>query len=415
MKKTIKTVILVLVLIMVCGTVSAYAFNAGDVVEWGETGYGGEIQGVRPCVYEGTLTEGENILTRNGNLCCREFRAEKDGYYSVEYDRYEIGWIEVSERLEDGKPIDAREMFESESAKEQTLVYLEKGTHFISYLLLDGTETAVMKIGYQNTEIADLEFAEGTFDNLVLGADVWYSEGSGEPGYGMNTEVTVIFNDGKEYKLNYAKIILSTGEYLENGENEITLSLFDYSETQTITLYTADYYIEDIEVENLEKYLNSVKYYDGSYESAFEDGIDSKVTIRFNDGTEVSWNGIGKDATVPFPNGRFYTLWVIENAYSQKGEVELGFEIAEEYFGIGECKVRNATFAENAQKLLKYIMLQADRIQYQFEDFGRALTEGRIESAEHFMRWMASLSATVTDHGGYAVEEIKEFCGYYAA
>lgn len=413
MKKIIKTVALALVLIMICGTVSAFAFNVGEVIEWGETGCGGEIQGYSMCVYEGTLTEGENTLTRSGLLCCREFNAAKDGYYSIEYNRNEIGWFDVSERLENGSPVDTKELLESESENEQILVYLEKGTHFVSYLILDGTETAVMKIEYQNVEISDLKFEEGTFDDLVLGADVWYSEGSGEPGYGMNIGATVVFTNGKEYNLNYAKFVLGTDGYLENGENEVTVGIFDYTETQTLTVYTVDYLIEDIEIENLDKYLNSVKYYDGSYESVFEDGIDGKVTIKFNDGTAVTWNEIKSNATVPFPNGRYYTLWVIENSYSKEGKVEMGFEIAEKYFSIGECKVRKATFAENSEKLEKYILLQADRIKYHFEEFYNAVAGGRVDSVEKLVSWVISFYDTVTEHGGYAAEEIRTFCDYY--
>ncbi len=413
MKKIIKTVALIFAFVMMCSTVSAFAVNVGAVIEWGETGYGNEIQGYRMCVYEGTLTEGENKLSRNEQLCCREFNAAKDGYYSVEYNRNEIGWFDVSERLENGNPVDTKELFESESENEQTLVYLEKGTHFISYLLLDGTETAVMKIEYQNVEISDIKFEEGTFDNLVLGADVWYSEGTGEPCYGMNIDATVVFTNGKEFELNYAKFVLGTDGYLENGESEVTVSIFDYTETQTITLYTVDYFIEDIEIENLDKYLNSVKFYDGSYESTFEDGIDGKVTIRFNDGTAVTWNGIESNATVPFPNGRFYALWVVEDSYSKEGKVELGFDIAEKYFSIGECKVRNATFAENSEKLGKYILLQLDRIEFSFSEFSNAFKEGRIDSVDMLVSWLMSLCDTVHNHGGYAVKEIKEFCEYY--
>lgn len=413
MKKLIKTVAAVLAVIMMFGSISAFAFNVGEVIEWGETGCYGEIQGYRPCVYEGTLTEGENALSRNGLLCCREFYAEKDGYYSIEYNRNEIGWFDVSEKTENGVPIDDREMFESQTTDEQTLVYLEKGTHFVSYLLLDGTETAVMKIEYQNVKISDIKFEEGTFDDLVLGADVWYSEGSGEPNYGMNIGATVVFTNGKEYDLNHAKFVLGTDGYLENGENEVTVGIFDYTEPKILTLYTVDYLIEDIEIENLDKYLNSVKYYDGSYDSVFEDGIDGKVTVKFNDGTAVTWKEIKSNATVPFPNGRFYTLWVIEDSYSEEGKVKLGFEIAEEYFSIGECKVREATFAENSEKLEKYILLQLDRIKYYFSDFLEAVEDGRVNTVEELFSWILSLSRTISEHGGYALEEIKVFCDYY--
>lgn len=414
MKKFIKTVAAILALVMMFGSVSAFAAGAGEKLYWGETTYGGEIQGYSSYIYEGTLKEGENKLVYNEWTCCREFYAEKDGYYSFEYNRNLLCCIGVSERIEDGIPVDERKLFESNTADEQTLVYLEKGEHFVSYnFCREETENAKLKIEYQDIEITDLKFKEGTFDDLIFAADVWIDESSGETVYGMNTDATVVFSNGKEFEICYGKFIIGVDGQLNEGENEVTVSIFDYSEKQTLTVYHANHFIKSISITNLDKYLNSVKYYDGSYVSDFEDGMPETLVVTFNDGSKAVYNGFEYWEGIDFPNGRSYEMWIVEDSDNPDGKVRFVFDIAEEYFEIGESKVRDATLAENTEKLEKYIKLQTERIKYYFNDFLEAVENGRVTTVENFVSWLMSLCRVTAEHGGYAVKEIKTFCDYY--
>ncbi len=367
MKKTMKSIIAAtLALAMLLCSVPAFAYNAGDAVEWPVNRY----EYIDLYQYAGELEIGNNtVFCEKNNICCN-IKVEKAGYYLLSGD--EMGYINVSENIQpDGSPqgnADVLEVFENE--KDESVVYLPEGESFIGFYTDNSTTETEITVSYFDEKIVDVEFDENSFNDLIFWVDYWFSPDDGGEKIGMHRDARITFSNGSVYEVRYGKFVFDYEKVSENEYN-LTILLPGYEEDFVMTCCEVKDIVKNVEITNIDKYLDSVLNYDNSADSLFEDDAlkNEKIILTFADGSTYT---IDKPYdfvdSVDFPNGRGYEM-VIYDAVEEDGSVKLVVEIAGQNAAEFECDVRKANFFENFSVLTDSLAENLNLIIYEYKMF----------------------------------------------
>lgn len=407
MKKTLKSIIaaaLALTLLF-CSFVPAFAFEVGDNVEWCYCSY----DYVDFYTYAGVITEGENEFILSNRYNCFTADFEKPGFYLFSFNEELVNSIVVSEKIHDGAPCGEINILHSND-EGKVLAYIPDEETYIGFRVANELSVVNVEISYYDYEIADIVFENGDLENLVYGGDFRLSEGENK--ISIRSDIEVLFENGEKYFTEFGRLDFALNGEIAYGENKVTFNLADYSEEVTITVCYAMNYIQKIEITNLEKYLYSVRYYDGRIKSAFDNGAleNETVTITYWDGTVETYSGLGNYGRIELPNGRFYDVWL--EALDKGDSVEFVVTVAGQILLARECSYRNATVIENLTSLNKYIGLHVERISDSFKSIFKRVANGNSFFAE-LSDWVSSefMKAEIN----YIREAVEEFMTYYTS
>lgn len=151
-----------------------------------------------------------------------------------------------------------------------------------------------------------------TFDyDQLFDCDFDYGKHSGgEKHYFSSTaDATIEFSSGKIFKYTDGIISGKLDSEYKDGVNDIQIELFEEVVSSTATVYPVSHYISDIEISNLEYYMeNSTEYYN------YCDGLEpdgETVTVTFADGStqQFEYYEYGSNC-VTLPNGQNYRIYV---------------------------------------------------------------------------------------------------------
>ena len=285
MKKTLKAILgMTIALIMVFGSIPAFAAQIGDTVLWVDT-YEDEVYSYEH-LYGGKLTEGHNELE-----ACTE-----DGDYYFEFDAPETGYYYISTEVyfgdfgRDGNIYDVERPDGWLYTEEDHLriVYLEKGTVILGAYIWEN-EFDSIEIEYIDDEIVDVEYDESLVNNLIINSDMYLNS---DGFYYYVDEYTVEFSNGETVEAVDSSLEFKIESKPVNGENTVYMTFANYEEEKKVNLYYIDSLVESIELSNVEDYLTGYEYYDGSY--YFHDYNGEEITVNYTDGTSETfvygWN-----------------------------------------------------------------------------------------------------------------------------
>ncbi|MBQ2848059.1 MAG: hypothetical protein IJO03_06040 [Clostridia bacterium] len=220
--------------------------------------------------------------------------------------------------------------------------------------------------------------------------------------------------------------------YLEEGKNYIQVSADDegtdinisyHSETADIEMFEAAYYVESIEIANIEKYKVAYEYYFSSFEEgkggfgcidACDDG--AMVTVNFKDGTKTTFEycyDYEKDdynTSVTLPNGKEYHLAIYQSVNFEGEEIYLVASIAEYVFLKEECTIEKVSMGENvdalSEEVSKYSEYLSEHIAWCFE----FMFDPEVNDFMYYFEQLFSGSAGLIR---IIFNEIALFIGYY--
>lgn len=409
MKKTFKTILAAVLAftLVFCAFVPAFAFEQNDTVEWCFCSY----EYVDTYNYAGELSEGEHELILNDTYNCFKADFEKSGFYLLTFDQELVNRILVSKTVHNGMPCsEANVLFSEEGGK--AIVYIPDEETYIGLWMVSDLTVADIEISYYGYEIEDVAFKDGLFENVIYGEDFRIFADENRISFWSYAEV--IFENGEKYCADYGWFDFVLNGEIAYGENEVTYVFGDYSEEITITVCYAMNYIQKIEITNLENYLHSVRYYDGTLESDFEYGAleGEGVTITFWDGTTEVIEEFDVYDMVQLPNGRYYEMNIME--IDNGDSVEFAFSVAGQILLSRKCELENAGLLQNIERLKENIHRQTKWIVYEIREFVNALgNPGHNLTASEIACWISGIGKTAETRMGYVKEEIAMFCEYY--
>jgi len=387
MKKTLKSIVAaILALVVLLCSMPAFAAEEGETVKWygtcsrsDEYYCAGELEEGKVEFNEDipdsifytfdAAEEGYYLLTReNGWLAFFEPQEIKsDGYYGEKYGEVNIGII-------------------SETGHFADLYYLEEGEHIFGVTYGEGTaspsslaECGGFSFGYCGKEVVDLGFDEYALNDYIIDTIRWdeYSGvESGYPYYLYMSGVSVIFEPEKTVTVDRNAFSLVSQEELKEGANNFTIRFLGYEENVTITAYPLSHFIESAELSNVEKNLDVMFYYDGSFKpSEIFEG--EHVTVTFTDGTKKECViDVYNSAEIEFDNGRIYTIDVgyasnFDDPKNPGCSIYIQFSY-EDIIGNYVCNVKQVSDKENLEWLMDKIELntkwEIENIKHAFND-----------------------------------------------
>jgi len=426
MKKTLKSIIAAtLALAMLLCSVPAFAAEEGETVKWyGTWSHTDEYY------YEGELEEGETKFDENiPDSVYYTFNAEEEGYYVLTRENGWLAFFEPAEIKEDGfygeKYSDVNIGIMSETGHFADMFYLEEGEHIFGVTYGEGTAspTSLAECGgfsfeYFGKEVVDLEFDEYALNDYIINSIRWdeYSDvESGYPYYLYMSGVSVIFETEKTVTVDRNAFSLVSQEELKEGANDFTIRFLDYEENVTITAYPLSHFIESAELSNVEKNLDVMFYYDGSFKHS-ENFEGEYVTVTFTDGTKKEYviNEFNS-AEIEFDNGRIYTVDVgyaskFDDPKNPECSIYIQFSY-EDIIGNYECNAEMVSYRENLKWFINNVELntkwQIKNIKYAFENL--LMSASPLEFIDNVSIFVSELSVNLNVIIENLTEEIDMF------
>lgn len=338
MKRSLKSIFCVLVVaVMAFSPISSFAFEL-DGAEY---------------IYAGELAEGMNNFFENTlweerydeiDFYCT-FTAEIDGYYGFGFGHMHC-YIEGDVYADDGMKTKQEyeyQYYDEEYYHETRLYYLTAGEYYFagkSYSKRD-THLYFDSLGESMTAVS--------FDReLMYGYDFFESYDGNNCVY-TETRTDIVFSSGESFTIGRPLISGKLESDFKEGENKITFEFSGKSLPSVATVYKVSHFVADVEINNVEKYLDSVVEYYNGCDYIYPEG--ETVTVTFADGTTNSFEirYESNDNYILFPNGEGYYCEIYYEYYGlNKGNLIVRFDeaVVKEY----EYSGRKATFAENAKK-----------------------------------------------------------------
>ena len=322
-------------------------------------------------------------------LICKE----KEGYYYVECNNYEISWFGFPEEVTDGKAIrEAEGYFISGSDIEKKAVFkLNAGETVFGIDFNDEAypeDICKVKIEYLGDAVTDITFDENAFDNLILEVDLYNTDAS----Y-IGTDVNVVFSLGKTIAFPDEWIQIDDEDHnWVKGENNATANFMGFRKNVVVTACEMSDLITDVEFVNFGKYKNVVTDFNDYYA---EDIYGAELVFTLADGEKISVN---TDCTDYIEiNGReyyTYTAYIYNNAEDVDIEIVVGgVEIA-----VYECEAAKSSYIDGSEKLFNCIGKNLkDSFFYSrvaFSEFLRIYDAGELEDAFYDASYYFSLSFT---------------------
>lgn len=358
MTRRVKSFIsLFLAFMMIAGISTVNAFSAYETIEREGTNYeyAGEFGLGRQTVKE--VEWGDEI---SNYYVYYSFTAEHDGYYSFTYNEmHNSTWYCVCNKQNyDEMPYTySLDSLEQNFSK---IYYLEAGEYFFFVDLYWSMVDVNITAEYFGEKVSEIKFKH----DLLLDCDCfYYPYPDSKSNMKIDANATIIFDSGKTIDFGNNEICdgynqsdsldaVISSEPVE-GENTITIFFLNQQIETTATVHTLSYYIKDVEVSNIDYYLeNAVEYYN-YYDIEYPYG--ETVTVTFKNGTSESF--IYSDYLncnyVNFPNGQKYCLnfWRYDtyelDGFSGYLQVDICYNTVKEF----RLNAQKVSFFENINRL----------------------------------------------------------------
>lgn len=362
MKRTLKTSLaLMLAAVTALGCISAFAAEESTELRWDY--YGTEY------IYDiaGEITTGTNILTipDNSYNFCYEFNVEESGYYTIGFSDYSFdGWMGVPQETDGFTAKDeADHLFCSGYDKPSKYTYkLNEGKTYICFDAYTLFENESFEVIYQGKSIESIEFK----GSLLLNRDIYFYDDTCE----IYADAVVTFSSGNTTTFSY--LYAEAPDGYKEGTSTVKYTCFDENIDIEIDVMLITEIIKDVEISDIEDYLNTKVYYDG-YEGYLPMG--ETLTFTFNDGSKAesvfeSYN----DNYITLPDGSeiYYHIYT---GSDYDGNITLYVESAGTDIKAYDCKETKATFDENLVNLITNEKYNIDRISRYFRQSIIALLE----------------------------------------
>ncbi len=313
MTKRMKSFISVfLVFLIIAGTSTVNVFSAYETVERygtnydyaGEFGLGGQV------VKE--VEWGDEVSDYNVYY---SFFAEHDGYYSFRHNEM---WNATEYCVCDKQYYEISYTYSMDDSEQNLskIYYLEAGEYFFFVDLHWSMEDVGITAEYWGEKVSEIKFKH----DLLLNCDCYYYGSSySETNFVIDANATIIFDSGKTFDFgnnekydgyNHSDSLYAVieSEPVE-GENRITIFFLNQQMETTVTIHTPEYYVKDVEVSNIDYYLETAVQYYNYYDMEYPYG--ETVTVTFNDGTSDSivLSKYVNQNYVTFPNEQKYAVY----------------------------------------------------------------------------------------------------------
>ncbi len=309
MKKFLSVILAALIL--AC-PLSGFATEAAQTLEW----YFCEEEYLNECYpwtynYAGEVTIGDNEITFKKDEYCSyyTFNAETAGYYYVECFDEEIGWFGFPESIKNGKAYREAELYYiTDLYNDRKVIFkFNEGETFLGIDFSDNADTKDsynIKIEYIGSEIKDIVFEEGTFDNLVIDYDIYNNDFSE-----ILTDITVVFTGDKTLTFSDEWIALTPENFKwVKGENKATALFWDFEKEVVVTACEMTDLVKDVEFVNYD-YFDSILT--DFRDSSFKDIYGAELIFTLANGEKVEFN-TDHDEYLEI-NGREYWVYVYYN------------------------------------------------------------------------------------------------------
>lgn len=374
MKKTMRTIIALLLAAVMTFGMSSAAFAADDStkrVKW--TNLFGDDYNFYFADY--ALVEGENSVsfTDSGvdimefeedelgeiNAVCYEFEAEQSGYYLISSGLDTVLSVAESyngttadgslDYVDFGDGVSTEVVYPDENFvyPYNDVYYIEKGTNLVgfafafnSYIVLDA-----VKIEYLGSEIKEYSFAEESLDDYIIGYNVW-DDDSGE--IAMATDCEVTFVPENKLLMNNVVLMGTCNSTPKEGKNQAKVELFGIEKDVEFTAYKLESLVKSVEITDLENHTVFTNDYKG--DKHYNDASGETITVKFSDGTEYSEVLNESAAEIVLPNG------VVMPAYAgltlnDDGTYDFVISVADKIFARYDVTEKDDSFFGNISTL----------------------------------------------------------------
>ncbi len=313
MKKTVRTIVAILLAAIMMFGMSSVAFAADEsteIIKWNDL-FGDDYDFYYSDM---TLTEGENataltdvnldILSvdeneiRGLNTVCYEFEAKQSGYYMFSSD---MDSVYAFAEIYDGETASGCcEHIKYGEEPYNTIVYFEKGVNLVgvTYSIESLLISDFVLIEFLGSEIKDYSLSEERLDDYIIGMNVW-EENSGE--IAMATDCEVTFVPEKTVTMNDVILMGACDATPKEGKSKANVELFGIEKQVEFTAYYLETLVESAEITNIDNHI--VFYNDYKGKKHYDDASGEKITVKFNDGTEYSAVLSESVAEIILPNG----------------------------------------------------------------------------------------------------------------
>lgn len=388
--KRLTALILSIAMLLCMGATNAFATNIGDEIKWTvryDYGDGDYNEYVYHYTFEGTLTEGENTITGNGDgwdYAVYEFEAAQAGYYWAEGT-----WNNVAEQYQNGEAknyADSIEMLYAVGEDDYVwgnVYYLPAGTSLFRVETYSG-EALTLDIEYLG-DSAELDFNEETLECLILGYDAYYYKEEGLVEI-EGVEYTATFSNGKVLESSDWYEMFETNGNIGSGDNTLIYDFLGNDTEVTAGIYEITDFVDSIELQKHEDHLNAKYYYDGSIEYFDLGDKPEYVVVNFTDGSngtfEFYYGPSYTNNTIILPNGKeIYVYAYLE--YNDEDEICFVAGMADHNFIEDPCYIEAASFAENfdylTEKIGYYIENGAENLGWAIRELFYDITNGYWE------------------------------------
>jgi len=330
------------------GCISAYAAEENAELRWDY--YGSEY------TYDiaGEITTGTNILTapEDSYFFCYELNIEESGYYTIGFSDYFFdGWIGVPQETDGFTAKDEADYlyYANENRRSQFTYNLNKGKTYICFDAYTLFENESFEVTYQGKSIETIEYE----NSLLLNRDIYFYEETCE----IHADAVVTFSSGNTTTFSYLYAEAPHG--YKEGASTVNFTLFGENIDTEIDVMLITDIIKDVEIANVEDYLNTKVYYDG-YEGYLP--INEAVTFTFSDGSKAEsiFESYGDDyITLPDGSEIYYHIYT---GSDNNGNITLYVESAGIDIKAYDCEETKATFDENLINLVTNEKYNLDRI-----------------------------------------------------
>ncbi|MBQ8763110.1 MAG: hypothetical protein IJZ07_03305 [Clostridia bacterium] len=381
MKNTVKKLLCTaLAFIMAFAAIPAFATEIGNKVLWDEgydePGFYDEYR------YGGKLTEGKNHLTpflaeEDSYYYYYEFTAAKSGYYYVD------GGVCYGEFGDDGILYYADLPIECSVETDDgcyDIVYFEEGTVIMGASFKDCERyynELDVEIGYIDDEITDIIFDEKIVENLIINADITFF---GDLFEIYDQDYIVVFSNGYEIEVESKSLYFTMKNEPVNGTNTVYATFAGYEKPTEATIYYIDYFVESVELSNVEYYLNAYEFYNGRY--GFTDYNGEEITVNYTDGTSDTFvygryedEGQTRYITI---NGKKYFLGISHSETNLILKVYIAGKTYAEY----KCSPIKADVVSNRSYLMENLDWRWNRFVSDMESY-----VGKMLDIEYIDRW----------------------------
>lgn len=264
----------------------------------------------------------------------------------------------------------------------EKIYYLDEGEYNFVIDIYSSAEDVNIYSEYLGEEITGITF---DYDQLLDYDFDWHRDND-EYTFDSVADATIAFSSGKTFAYTDGTLTGTLDSEYADGINNIQIEFFDSFIPSTATVYPASHYIADVELSNVDYYLeNSIEYYDdcaGIYPYG------ETITVTFTDGStqQFEYNRYGNHY-VTLSNGQQYRIYIdyyLASPFDKnkcRMKISVGYITLKEYCFTG----KKASFPENLKVLFeksKYIFEEsAELFKFSFTNLDLSDLSNTVEDS----------------------------------